>query len=152
MVKSNVEEYIKFAIDKEIEAVDFFTKCSEMAVKENMKKTFREFAAEEKKHQEMLQQFNPDNIKTIEVADVEDLKIADYFEEISFDPAMSIQEIFIMAMKREDAAYKMYEILADKGHGGDPAVEKLFRFLAGEELKHKNYFQKEYDDHILKDN
>ena len=152
MANSKLKEYIAFAIEKEIEAYEFFLQCSKQVEKESLKKTFRGFAEEEKKHEEMLADFTPETVEDLEVKEVQDLKIADYLTDIEFDSAMSIQDIFIMAMKREDSAYKMYNILAEKGTGGDPAAEKLFRFLAQEELRHKNYFQKEYDDHILQDN
>ncbi|MBN2415360.1 ferritin family protein [bacterium] len=152
MDRKKIEEYIQFAIEKEIEAYEFYLKCSELTDKASLKQTFLDYAAEEKKHEQLLSEFTPETVAERELHEQQDLKIADFFEDMDFHPGMSMQEILIMAMKREDSAYRMYTILAEKGSGADPAAEKLFRLLAQEELKHKNYFQREYDDHILRDN
>lgn len=152
MDRTKIEEYIQFAIDKEIEAQEFYLKCSELTDKASLKQTFLDYAAEEKKHEQMLAEFTPESVADRDIQEQQDLKIADFFEDMEFHPDMSMQEILIMAMKREDSAYRMYTILAEKGSGSDPTAEKLFKLLAQEELKHKNFFQREYDDHILKDN
>jgi len=152
MNKEKMQEYIQFAIEKEIEAQEFYLKCSEMTEKPNLKQTFLDYAAEEKRHEQMLSDFTPESVQDREVTEQQDLKIADYFEDMEFSPDMTMQDILIMAMKREDSAYQMYTILAEKGSDSDPAAQKLFRLLAQEELKHKNYFQREYDEHVLRDN
>ncbi len=63
---------------------------------------------------------------------------------------MKYQDLLILAMKREDAAYALYNNLATQS--SDESIVKLFQILAQEELKHKNRLEKEYDEVVLKNN
>ena len=63
---------------------------------------------------------------------------------------MNYQVALILAMKKEQAAYKLYTQLAVIVD--DEALRKLFMSLAQEEAKHKLRFEIEYDEVILKDN
>ncbi len=141
------KEIIQFALDKEKEAVDFYSQCSQLSERSGMKKAFLEMADEEKKHIRMLQHFDPDCVENVKLKKMPNLKISEYLVEGVFSPDMSYQDLLILAMKREEKSVALYTILAEKGE--DPSVQKLFKILAQEELKHKNRLEKEYDDVIL---
>ncbi len=61
-----------------------------------------------------------------------------------------LDEAWRMAIRREKAAYKFYmkalEVLQD------PAMKSLFTYLAGEEKKHWDMLQDEFDKHFMPDN
>lgn len=144
------KEMIRFALEKEKEAVDFYKECSRITERKEMKEVFSEMADEEKKHVRMLENFKPEHVEKINLKEIPDLKISDYLVDVQFDPSMSYRDLLILAMKREEKSNILYTELAREG--GDPSVVKLFQILAQEELKHKNRIQKEYDDMMLQGN
>lgn len=150
MELTDLKEVINFALDKEQEAVDFYTRCSNLSTRSSMKDAFLEMAEEEKKHVRMLENFKPEQVEKIKLKDIPDLKISDYLVDMEFDPEMSYQDLLILAMKREEASIKLYTEFTQENF--DPALIKLFQILSQEELRHKNRLQKEYDDVILTDN
>jgi len=150
MEPKDLKQAIQFALDKEHEAVDFYTKCSSVTERPEMKDAFLEMAEEEKKHVRMLKNFKPERVEEIKLKKIPDLKISDYLVDMDFSADMSYQDLLILAMKREEASVKLYKNFTQ--YESDPALLKLFQILAQEELKHKNRLQREYDDYILRDN
>lgn len=144
MELNDFEKTIAFALEKEKEAVEFYTHCASKTERSGMKDAFIEMAEEEKKHVRMLENFSPEKISSLRLHDVPNLKISDYVVDMEFDPAMGYRELLILAMKREESAHALYTQFANEG--GDPGVVKLFQILAQEELRHKNRLEKEYDD------
>ncbi len=144
------KEIIQFALDKEKKAVDFYNQCSQLAKRSGMKKAFLEMADEEKKHIRMLEHFQLDRVEKVKLQKVPNLKIVDYLVDSAFSPNMSYRDLLILAMKREEKSVALYTVLAEKGE--DPSIQKLFKILAQEELKHKNRLEREYDDAILMGN
>lgn len=144
------KETIAFAIEKEKEAVEFYEKCSGLTSRAGMKDAFVEMAEEEKKHVRMLENYKPAHVEKMKLRDIPDLKIGDYLVDMAFDPQMSYQDLLILAIKREEKAYRLYMNFTREG--GEPNVVKLFQLLAQEELKHKNRLEKEYDEMIYQQN
>jgi rubrerythrin len=79
-----------------------------------------------------------------------DLKMADYLVDVEETPEMTYQDALIIAMKREQVAFKLYTDMAEQVE--EPELKSLFESLAREEAAHKNYFESEYDDKIYTDN
>ena len=79
-----------------------------------------------------------------------DLKISDYTVEVKPSPKLDYQEALIIAMKKEKAAFRLYNDLA--GVTGDANAKQLFLGLAQEEAKHKLRFEIEYDNQIMAEN
>jgi rubrerythrin len=52
-----------------------------------------------------------------------------------------------MAMKKEESAVKLYNDMA--AHVENPKLEKLLKFMAQEEAKHKLRLETEYDENVL---
>jgi rubrerythrin len=147
MDAKNLLEVIQFALEKEKEAVEFYQYCSDQAKRPEMKEAFLEMKNEESKHVRMLQNFKPQQIDRINIKQISDMKISDYLVDMEFKPDMSYQDLLVLAMKREESAYRMYQNLGKESE--DASMVKMFQILAQEELKHKNRLQKEYDDYVL---
>ena len=147
MELNQFKEIIAFALEKEKEAVDFYSQCSQLTERSGMKKAFLEMADEERRHIQMLEHFHPDHVEKLKLKIIPNLKISDYLVDSVFSPDMSYQDLLILAMKREEKSVALYTVLAEKGE--DPSIQRLFEILAQEELKHKNRLEKEYDDVIL---
>jgi len=150
MEKNNFKEILSFAREKEEEAVKFYQHCATVAGKPAMQQAFLELADEEKRHVKMLTKFDPDKVDRLQLKKIPDLKISDYLVDLEFRPDMDYQELLILAMKREEASFKLYTNMA--GDCGNEQLVKLLKLLAQEELRHKNRIQREYDDVILRDN
>lgn len=144
---SSVDEILDFAIKSEERSHSFYTSLAERVERENMKKVFLDFAAEELGHKEKLlkikkgEKLLPDQEKVI------DLKIAEYVSDVEPGEDMDYQKALILAMKAEKEAYRIYSDLASAAQ--DPEIRDILNALAQEEAKHKLRFETEYDDNIL---
>lgn len=148
-----VNEILDFAIEREQEAVDFYTHLGSMAQNAAMKDVFEQFANEERGHKAKLLKVKDGERGLISGgggAHVPDLKIGDYLVEEEPTPDISYQNALILAMKKEKAAFRLYSDLAGKAE--DAQVRALFEDLAQEEARHKLRFEIEYDEHILTEN
>ena len=142
----SIDDILGFAIEKEKEAVAFYTELSKKQTADALHLTFRELAQEEAKHVKLLTNISKNQkvIESYELKKVADLKISDYLVEMEYSEGMVMQDILVLAMKREEMAVKLYTQLA-MGATDDESV-KLFKLLAQEESKHKLTFEKLYDD------
>jgi len=108
------EQIISFAIEKEKEAAELYTKLVGMAKKPNAKTMFQELAAEEVKHRKFFEGLREDQVPNLPLRNVTDLMISDYLVDVEFKQDMEYQDILILAMKREESAVKLYADMASK--------------------------------------
>jgi len=148
MDQEKFKQIIRFTIDKEIRAFNFYTNASHVAKYSGMKEFFLELAKEEDGHRKLLENLSMEKITQARIEAIPDLKISDYLVESEFRPDMSYAEILRMAMKMEEHSLKLDNDL--KNSSTDESIKKLFTFLAGEEAKHKLRLEKIYDEEILK--
>lgn len=141
---------IDFAIDKEQEAAKFYEDASDQEQFSGKKEMLLEFAAEEHKHEALLKDLKAGNIggqlDHYDYTWIVDIKRSDYIGEIEYRPGMAYHELLMLAMKREEAALKLYnEMLA---HAETKEQEKVFKMLCQEEAKHKLALETMYDDYM----
>lgn len=148
MVFGSIDEILKFAIDGEKQAVEFYTSLAKQATRASLKEVFENFAKEEKKHVALLSDMagNKEKIDSYEFKEVADLKISDYMVEIEYKEGMPMPEILKIAMKREEKATKLYTMLSEQSD--DKTGKKVFSILAQEEKKHKLTLETMYDDYM----
>ena len=146
----SVDDVLDFAVENEIRAQDFYTELAGQMERPAMKAAFLEFAAEERKHEELLRRVKDGHQLDAAAEQVANLRISDYLVDADTTPAMSYQEALILAIKREQAAMILYSDLA--ASTADRQLRKLFEGLAQEEAKHKLRFETEYDEHVFKEN
>jgi len=144
----SVDEILAFAIDKEKEAVEFYVSLAKQATRASLKEIFENFAKEEGKHVSLLSDIagNKGKIETYEFKKITDLKISDYMVEKEYEEGMPMPEILKLAMKREEAAVKLYTDLAGQTDNAD--AKKVFLILVQEESKHKLGLETMYDDYL----
>ena len=147
----STDDILAYAIDKEKEAVEFYTDLSKKDNFASVKETFLNFAGEEQKHVALLQGMlnNKSTIDDYEIKSVPDLKISDYLVEIEYEEGMFMNDIIRLAMKREEQAVKLYNDLASMSDSAE--ATKVFLILVQEEAKHKLALESMYDD-FLADN
>jgi rubrerythrin len=146
----SVDQVLDFAIDKEIEASDYYIHLADRMEEQWMKDLFTSFSREEQKHEAKLKEVKAGNLLMSAQGKVADLKIADYVVDVEDKPGMDFQDALILAMKREKAAFKLYNDLADSTD--DQGLKDTFLALAQEEAKHKLRIEVTYDDQILTEN
>jgi rubrerythrin len=140
---------LDYAIEKEMEANQFYEDLAKKMKNPVMSKVFEAFAKEELGHKAKLQAIKQG--KEIQPAkEITDLKIADYTVDVEPSAEMSYQDALILAMKKEKVAFRLYLDLADQVENEDQKA--LFLSLAQEEAKHKLRFEIEYDDVMLNQN
>ena len=148
----NLTAIIEFAIEKEIEAAEFYSNLSKEEVFSGSGKMFAEFAAEERKHQKLLENFKTKGVtKSLEgykLKWITDIKRSNYVVDLEYHKGMAYNEILMLAMKREEKALRLYNDFLDQADTEDGKM--LFKMLCQEEAKHKLALETMYDDYMAK--
>jgi rubrerythrin len=144
----SIVEILKYAIEKEKETAEFYLEISRQEPFAGAKETFEQFAAEERKHQVLLEEFeaNKEKIAEYELKWIPDMKRSDYMVDMEYEKGMHYTDILRLAMKREEKALKLYNELQTKTQ--NEAYLKLFKILAQQEAKHKRALETLYDDYM----
>ncbi len=144
---TNFKEVITFAIRKEAEAYNLYTTYSQLVKNPGTKVMFEELAKEEQKHREILLGVEKQDVSEYKLEKIPDMKIGDFVDEQEFSPDMNYASALRLAIKREEFAHRLYNLMAEKAD--DPEIKKLFSTLAQEESKHKLRLESEYDENVL---
>ena len=146
----NLDQIVDFAIEKEREAAEFYQSVSDQESFSGTKQMFAEFAAEEKKHEDLLLKFKETGVteamNDYQLKWITDIKRSDYVVDLEYTPGMAYNEILMLAMKREEKALALYNDFLDKADTEDG--KKLFKILCQEEAKHKLALETMYDDYM----
>jgi rubrerythrin len=148
MDEKKFQEVLQFAIDKEIEAFNFYTEASKNAKYSGGKDLFLSLAKEEEGHRRLLENLSMEKVSQKRIESVPDLHISDYMVEVEMKPDLSYAEMLRIAMKREEKSLKLYNDM--KESNTDEDLKRLFALLSNEEAKHKLRLEKIYDEEILK--
>ena len=143
------EDVLDFAIEKEVEANQFYTDLARQMKNPSMREVFETFAREELGHKAKLEGIKQGK-ELPPAKNVTDLHIADYVVAVEPGPEMDYQGALALAMKKEKAAFRLYLDLANQVNNEEH--KSLFLSLAQEEAKHKLRFEIEYDDEVTKEN
>ena len=146
------DDVIRFAIEKEKEAADFYIACSRQEIFSGTRRMLEDFAAEERKHQAMLEKLLAgaavDTVADYDFKWIPDIHRSDYVEDIAYRPGLGYHEVLLVAMKREEKALKLYNLLQEKAD--DDAQRNVFKILCQEEARHKLALESMYDDYMAK--
>lgn len=145
-----IREVIDFAIRKEQEAIDLYTSLSGTVRAPKLREMLEDLAKQETGHRRMLEELSPEKLARWGRDEITDLKVADLTAGEQVAPDADYQDILVLAMKREEKARDLYDLLASNTQ--DRELRELFEFLAREERKHKLALEREYDEHVLTDN
>ena len=148
----NLTAILDFAIQKEVEAAEFYTDISKDEVFSGAGEMFEEFAREERKHQQMLENFKTRGLSTsmedYKFKWITDIKRSNYVVDLEYRRGMGYNEILLLAMKREEKALQLYNDFLKKADSEESRT--LFKVLCQEEAKHKLALETMYDDYMAK--
>ncbi|MBN1222639.1 MAG: ferritin family protein [Candidatus Aminicenantes bacterium] len=147
MNMTSFESVVKSAIAREEAAIKTYGSLAQRAKSPGLKKMLLELQDEEKAHKKLLENIDDAKIQDLVIKDVPDLKISDYLTDEPPAEDMTIQDLLILAAKKEQEAVMLYTNLADNAK--DQELKKLFQFLIQQEKSHKLMLEKEYDEHVL---
>jgi rubrerythrin len=146
----NLTAILDFAIQKEVEAAEFYTDISKDEVFSGAGEMFEEFAREERKHQQMLENFKTRGLSTsmedYKFKWITDIKRSNYVVDLEYRRGMGYNEILLLAMKREEKALQLYNDFLKKADSEESRT--LFKVLCQEEAKHKLALETLYDDYM----
>lgn len=144
-------EVIQFAIDREIEAADFYRKMSEQVKSDATKAMLIDMEKMELGHAGYLEAFKRGNVQIAPAeAEIHDIKLSDYMVIPDQKDDLTYQSVFVLAMKREEAAKNLYLKLAEEAQFQE--AKDLFIRLANEEGSHKLHLETLYDEEIFREN
>lgn len=150
MPNTNYEEIIDFAIQREEEAVQFYTELEKIVRFASQKELISEIRGMEEGHVKILQNLKDKHIETIKSHSSPHFRPSTYLVEAQPAAEMSYQDILTIGIKREDRSHALYEELEDQTD--NPKLTGTFRMLAEEEAKHKRFFEDLYDKYVQPDN
>lgn len=146
----NLEAIIDFAIEKEIEAAQFYETASEEESFSGTKEMLKDFSKEERKHQALLEKFKTkgldESISDYKLKWIKDIKRGDYLVDMKYEKGMAYNDLLLLAIKREEKALKLYNDLLKEVETDES--KKLFQVLCQEEAKHKLKLETLYDDYM----
>ncbi|MEE8185432.1 MAG: ferritin family protein [Thermodesulfobacteriota bacterium] len=146
----SVDEILDFAIEREEESIQFYTKLAGQMERPSMRQVFEDFSREENSHKKKLLAIKDRKLLAPSVQKVADLKVSDYMVDVKPSPDIDFQHALILAMEREKAAFKFYSDLAEVTD--DAVLRTTLLTIAQEEARHKLRFEVEYDDHFQPEN
>ena len=135
-------EVLDYAIAGELEAHDLYTMLSHSLQRPDIQGVLEDFAAEELRHKRRLEAVKAGRVE-ISDEEVGRLGIAEQVKDVAPHTNMTYAEILALAMKREEAAHRLYTNLASIAHTRE--LRRIFIELAREEAEHKLRFEVEYD-------
>jgi len=148
MDEKKFEEIIQFAIQREIESMNFYDRASKLVKHSGTRDLFLDYMKQEEGHKKKLEGVRVGKIQLGKIEKIPNLKISDYMVEAELKPDISYGDILRFAMKREERSVKLYTDLNEKNQ--DETLRSLFTFLIQEESKHKYHIERLYDDEVLK--
>ncbi len=142
------QEILTTAIEREIEAHQLYLEMSERVENPRAQELLQELAAQEQGHRRRLEALLESGVSPEKLARqskrIEDLGITDFLQETPLDEHSDVQQVLIVAGKREAGSHDLYSALASIAD--DEETEALFRFLAEQELEHKHRIERLYED------
>jgi len=111
---------LKMAIDKEIEAYDFYMSLHNIVEDKEAKSTLKFIAQEEAKHKEFLTTCKEGQFcsAVLKLDTPVDYKIVEHMEKPDIKKNIKSAEIYLIATDREFNAYNFYKGLAGSHHLG----------------------------------
>ncbi|MCD6374772.1 MAG: ferritin family protein, partial [Caldisericaceae bacterium] len=108
----STDEILEFAIDKEVEAKEFYEFWAQKVKNAAIKEVLLDFAAEEQNHKELLQKVKAGENLQMPKTKIIDLKLGEYFVEVGARENMNYEESLRVAIQREIGAKELYTYLA----------------------------------------
>jgi rubrerythrin len=137
MEQRKLSDFIAIAIQREIEAYDFYRGLCEKVSDKTAQDALDSLAKEEKKHREFLESYQAGKLgaDAMRLSQVVDYKIAEHLEKPDPQKNMESKDVYLVAAHRELNSYNFYTDLAALHPDGE--TKQVLLKMASEEKKHK---------------
>ncbi len=147
-------EILETAVSFERTARDFYRSLKDR-VSKPLRDLIQELAEEEQRHYDLFQALSQRPDVTERIAEriarpASDHRFSDYIQLPELGQSPDDQAVLQYALGREQAAMEQYGALAEDAPPGP--IQDLFRYLAQEELTHKQELEKRYYDLVYPSN
>ena len=137
-------EILEFAINREIEAYNFFTALAERVKNPHMRMVFQELAAEELEHKAKLELEVVKLGRTVPSKQQAQISLPEkIISDDQNDLDVNYKDILMLAMQKEEASFRAYVNLIPNVR--DQQSREILLALAEEEVRHKLRFEVEYE-------
>ncbi|MHC4553070.1 MAG: ferritin family protein, partial [Planctomycetota bacterium] len=136
-----VYDVLSFAISLEHISQEFYIELLDQVDDESVKSFLRDMAAEEAKHEVQLREL-VESGEELKLATVPVEEIDAYIEALKVPDDLDYKKAVKIARDKENASRMLYTILA--GLMSDKEIKDMLLYLADQEQKHKEFFEKEY--------
>ncbi|AHM55718.1 rubrerythrin [Peptoclostridium acidaminophilum DSM 3953] len=136
------KDILSMAVNKEIEAYEFYKAASEKVGDESLKSVFADLAKEELRHKVLLEGYLKNEGKKLKFDETKDYKVSETVEEKPLSTDMKFVDAIALAMKKEEEAMNMYNQFADISI--DEVQKDTFLELSKMELGHKARLEEIY--------
>lgn len=133
---------IGFAVEREVEAYEFYKDAENKVKSESLRELFKELAEEELEHQNFLKDFLKSDTEKIKLDEFSDFKISETLDKPVLSVEMDFSDAIALAIKNEEEAMIMYEKLASVCL--DEKEKNLFLGLMNMEQMHKARLEEVY--------
>ena len=138
-----VDDVLDFAIARELEAYRFYLDLARLATRDEVRSAIRRLATDELQHSIHLKAVKAGEVAFASDEQVGSLNIEETLTEAPPKPDMTYADLLVVAMKKEQAAFRLYTNLASIAAGN--AVRDVLKKIAHEEAEHKLRLEIEYD-------
>jgi rubrerythrin len=136
MEHQEIEQALSTAIEREIEAYEFYRHVYERVNAESVKEVFQQLAQEEMGHREVLEKLKHDPTMVMKIQTPPDYKVAEATELPELRIDMKPADAIALAMKKEQQAVQFYRALGESAT--DTQLKNIFENLVNMELGHKH--------------
>ena len=143
------EEVLEFAIEREIEAYEFYTGLAGYLKDPEIRKMFAELAEEELEHKAKLELELIKLGKTTTIIEIPKKNAEKHVlmgNKVLLD--MDYKDMLLMAIDKEEASFRTYVNLLPNAYESE--TREILMAIAEEEVAHKLRFQNEYDQLMRK--
>ena len=141
----SVKEVLGFAISLEENMCLFYADLMPKTTSKSLQAVIKEFIQQEQNHIRTLKNLI-ENCNSDLLSKAVNLKISNYTPPMNITPPGSIayKDLLSMAIKKENACFKLYSDLARLTSDSD--IQDTFTMMASQEAHHRLAFQREYNE------
>jgi rubrerythrin len=146
----SLEQILDFAIARERKAQEIYVAYSRATDRKSFAQLLLTMADMEKEHERLLAELKGRPAGPAVLAGAERFTVEEPFKEVAFSPEMDYGDFLVLVIQKETEAERLY--LRLEGRAATAEARRLFRHLAGEEKKHRDWAQEAYDRDVRRDN
>lgn len=147
----DLQDVLRFAIAREEEAAAFYRGMIPLAETPGLRELLLDLEGQEREHKRLLEDIlSRGTAPMAERTYIADLAVTDFIEAEPAGGDMGLQDLLVLAARKEKRAADLYGALAAGETRED--FRRTFEFLKAQELGHKLRLETEYERLILAEN